>query len=127
VVINHFGDIDVDGGEFSVSRGSQGSGTGSTIWYLHGDFMMANARTRNSNPTPGNARFVIAGDSVQTLTLGEGNTIDDLSIEIESGSTLDLGGGTIGGSGIFWMQNGATVRTAHPGGLDSALAMTGGI
>ncbi|HEX7072122.1 MAG TPA: T9SS C-terminal target domain-containing protein, partial [Rhodothermales bacterium] len=76
VVVNHFGDVDVDGGEFSVSRGSQGSGTGSTIWYLHGgDFRMANARTRNSNPTDGNARFVFAGDSVQTLTLGEGNTI----------------------------------------------------
>lgn len=126
VIIHHYGNIDVDGGNLSISRGSQGGGTGRTIWYLHeGDFMMSNARTQNSNPTPGNARFVFAGDSVQTLMLGPGNTIDNLSIEVASTATLDLGGTSLAGNGIFWMEDDATIRTAHPGGLDSLFAFSG--
>jgi len=117
----------VDGGEFSVSRGSQLSGTGTTIWNLHGDFSMANAQTRNSNPTPGNARFVFAGGGTQTLTLGENNTIDDLSIEVTDSTALDVGLSEIGGDGIFWLPAGATVATSHADGLAGSIQSTGDV
>jgi hypothetical protein len=127
VVVNHFGNVMVDGGEFSVSRGSQLSGTGTTIWNLHGDFSMANAQTRNSNPTPGNARFVFAGGGTQTLTLGENNTIDDLSIEVSDSTTLDVGLSEIGGDGIFWLPAGASVATSHADGLAGSIQSTGDV
>ena len=58
VEVMHYGNVDVTGGTFAISRGSQGSGTGTTRWYLlEGDFSIADAITRNSNPT--GATFVI--------------------------------------------------------------------
>ena len=126
VVVHHFGDVDVQGGNFSVSRGSQGGGTGTTTWILYdGDFSMSGARTQNSNPTAGNAKFLFAEGGVQQLTLGEGNTIDNLSIEVSDSTTLDLGASVIGGSGSFVLQEGATVGTSHPEGLAGSLQTTG--
>ena len=127
VVVHHFGNVSVDGGGFSVSRGSQSSGTGTTLWYLHGDFSMANAQTQNSNPTPGNARFVFASAGTQALTLGENNTIDDLSVEVSDSTTVDLGVSEIGGDGIFWAQAGATLLTAHASGLFGNIQTTGDV
>lgn len=128
VEVHHYGDVLVDGGDFSVSRGSQASGTGTTLWYLYaGDFSLANGQTRNSNPTPGNARFIFAAGDAQALTLGENAQIDNLSIEVSDSTTLDLGVSEIGGNGIFWLQDGATVSTAHVDGLDGNLQTTGEI
>ena len=126
VVVHHFGDVDVQGGNFSVSRGSQGGGTGTTTWILYeGDFAMSGARTQNSNPTPGNAKFLFAEGGVQSLTLGEGNTIDNLSIEVSDSTTLDLGTSVIEGSGSFVLQEGASLATSHPEGLSGNLQTTG--
>nr|NIR96392.1 T9SS C-terminal target domain-containing protein [Gammaproteobacteria bacterium] len=61
VEVNHYGDINVTGGTFGISRGSQGSGMGTTTWNLfEGNLSVSNAELRNSNPTPGNAKFVFA-------------------------------------------------------------------
>ncbi|MEX0746975.1 MAG: T9SS type A sorting domain-containing protein [Rhodothermales bacterium] len=126
VEVHHFGNVDVDGGNFSVSRGSQGGGTGTTTWFLYdGDFSMSNARTQNSNPTPGNAKFVFAEGGLQHLTLGEGNTIDNLSIEVSDSTTLDLGSSEISGNGVFILKDAATVSTSHPNGLEGNLQTTG--
>ncbi|QXD14464.1 T9SS type A sorting domain-containing protein [Rhodocaloribacter litoris] len=126
VVVEHYGNVDVDGGEFSISRGSQGSGTGTTLWYLYGgNFTMANARTRNSNPTPGNARFIFAGGGTQHLTLGADNQIDDLSVEVSDSTTLDVGTSEIGGAGVFILQSGATLATAHPDGVAGSIQTSG--
>lgn len=123
-VINQYGNINVTGGNFSVSRGSQGSGTGSTRWYLHnGNFSMSNAITQNSNPT--NAWFVFDKAGTQTLTLGTGNTLTALPIVVMGGTTLNMGLSQLSGSGLFTLNAGATLATATPGGLDSAIFVTG--
>ncbi len=128
VEVHHFGSVDVDGGNFSVGRGSQGSGTGTTTWYLYeGDFSMANAETKNSNPTAGNAKFVFTRDGVQRLTLGEGNTIENLSIAVADSATLDVGESVIEGSGIFWLESGAALATAHEEGVAGSIQTTGDV
>ena len=127
-VVHHYGDIIVTGGNFSAARGSQGSGSGTTTWFLYdGNFSMSNATTQNSNPTPGNAKYVFAKAGEQELILGENNDIADLSIEVADSTTLDVGASEIEGNGIFVLQDGATVATAHADGLAGNLLMSGEI
>jgi hypothetical protein len=114
--VHHYGNIVVTGGNFSVARGSQGSGSGSTRWYLHeGNFSMAGATTQNSNPS--NAWFVFDQQGTQTLTLGAGNTLTALPIVVSSGTTLDMGSSILAGSGLFTLKEGATLMTALAGGV----------
>ncbi len=123
-VIDHYGNIVVTGGNFSISRGSQGSGSGSTRWYIHqGDFSMSNATTQNSNAA--NAWFVFDKAGTQKLTLGSGNTLTALPIEVATGTTLDMGESKLRGAGLFKLNPGAGVATACNGGLDSAVVVTG--
>jgi phage baseplate assembly protein gpV len=119
VVINTLGNIFVTGGNFSVSRGSQG-GTGTTSWYITGNLSMENATTQNSNST--GAKFIFNGKS-DTLTLGSGNTLTALPIEVASGTTLNMGMSQLAGSGIFTVDSGATLATANLA-LDSCFAST---
>jgi len=130
VIIDHYGDINVTGGNFSVSRGSQGSGTGTTTWNLHvGNFSMSDATTQNSNPTPGNAKFVFANiGGMQNLTLsnvtyGGGG----LPIQVDSAATVNMESSVVGGNDIFTLSNHATLATAHVGGIAGALQTTGAI
>jgi len=124
VEVHHYGDVDVTAGTFAVSRGSQGSGTGSTRWFMHeGDFSIADAQTRNSNPT--NAWFVFDSDTVQhmmldSVTYGGGG----LPIEVASGATLDFGLSELGGNGLFTLDAGATLATSNTGGIDSTIQAT---
>jgi hypothetical protein len=123
ITIHHYGSINVTGGNFSVSRGSQG-GTGSTRWYLHsGDFSMVNTTTQNSNPT--NAWFVFSKPGTQNLSLGTGNTLTSLPFEVAGGTTLNAGTSAVRGSGLITVDAGATVRSANLGGFDSTFAATG--
>jgi hypothetical protein len=122
--IHQYGDMIVTGGNLSVSRGSQGSGSGSTRWYMHqGNFSMSNATTQNSNPT--NAWFIFDKAGTQTLNLGAGNTLTALPIVVNSGTTLDMGLSKLRGSGLFTLNAGATLATACDGGVDSAVTVTG--
>jgi hypothetical protein len=115
-IVHHYGNINVTGGNFSVSRGSQGNGT--TTWYLYeGDFSMSNATTQSSTSTPGGARFVFAKNGTQTLTLGAGNTLTALPIEVSDSTTLDMGASALAGSGIFVANAGATLMTSLAGGV----------
>lgn len=130
VVVDHYGDINVTGGNFSVSRGSQASGTGTTVWNLHeGNFLMSDATTQNSNPTPGNAKFVFTkNDGAQNLmlsnvTYGGGG----LSIQVDSTTTLNMDTTAVDGNGIFTLSAGATLATAHPNGVDGSVQTTGAI
>ncbi|MCR4437462.1 MAG: T9SS type A sorting domain-containing protein [bacterium] len=115
-VVRHHGNITVTGGNFSISRGSQPGGT--TTWYLYaGDFSMSNATTQSSTQTPGGAKFVFAKNGVQRLTLGPGNTLTALPIEVAKGTTLEMGESKLGGSGIFVLNEGAMLLTALAGGV----------
>jgi hypothetical protein len=120
-IVHHYGNVTVTGGNFSISRGSQGGGT--TTWYLHeGDFTMSNATTQNSTATVSGAKFVFMKDGVQTLTLGDGNTLSGLPIEVASGTTLQMGESVLSGSGTFDLNSGAILGTALAGGLESIFA-----
>jgi hypothetical protein len=122
ITINTIRNVDVTGGNFSVSRGSQG-GTGTTTWNLNGDFSMSNATTQNSNPA--GAKFVFAKAGTQTLTLGAGNTLTSLPLEVSSGTTLNMGTSVLAGSGVFTLNSGATLVCAHANGLNGILTNTG--
>ncbi|HLE33331.1 MAG TPA: T9SS type A sorting domain-containing protein [Bacteroidota bacterium] len=123
IVINHGGSINVTGGNFSISRGSQG-GTGTTTWYINnGNFSMSNATTQNSNAA--GAKFVFAKAGTQKLTLGAGNTLTALPIEVAAGSILELDSSIVRGSGNFTVDSGAVLGTGSVYGLDSALVTTG--
>jgi hypothetical protein len=118
--VHHYGNIEVTGGNFSISRGSQANGT--TTWYLYeGDFSMANATTQSSTVTPGGARFVFAKEGTQMLTLGEGNTLTALPIEVSTGTTLDMGASELAGTGIFELNEDATLATGHADGINGSL------
>jgi endo-1,4-beta-xylanase len=125
ITINHSGNINVRGGNFSVSRGSQG-GTGSAIWNFMGDsFRISKATTQNSNP--GGAKFVFAkvGDSqslsFSDVTFGGGG----FPVEVDSGATLDMGTSILQGDGSFNLKAGGTLITAHQEGIDGSIANTG--
>jgi|GEM_PF-891424 endo-1,4-beta-xylanase len=128
VVVNHSGNINVTGGDFSISRGSQG-GTGITIWNLdNGNFSMSNASAQNLTTTPGGAKFVFAATGgSQTLTLGTGNSISSLPIEIRSGATLYTGTSSIAGTGSFSLDSGATIICGNSNGIDGLLSTSGAV
>ena len=123
ITINHSGDINVTGGNFSISGGSQG-GTGTTVWNLTGgNFSMSNATTQNSNSA--GAKFVFKRQGTQSMTLGSGNTLTSLPIEVMSGATLNIGTSELGGSGIFTLNAGATLESGHADGIEGNLKNTG--
>jgi hypothetical protein len=119
--VHHYGNIIVTGGNFSISRGSQGGGT--TTWYIYeGDFSMSNATTQSSTATVDGAKFIFAKQGAQILTLGEGNTLTALPIEVSSGTTLDMGASTLAGSGNFTVREGGMIMTTLAGGVDEITA-----
>ena len=119
------GNIIVTAGNFSVSRGSQG-GTGTTQWYLYGqNFSMSNATTQNSNAA--GAKFIFSGTTQQNLTLTSITFSGGFPVEVASNAILDVGSSEIAGSGIFTLNDDATLQTANVAGLDSTLKNTGTI
>jgi xylan 1,4-beta-xylosidase len=124
IEIHHHGNIDVTGGDFSVSRGSQG-GSGTTVWNLNGNVSLSNCTTQNSNIT--GAKFIFTKDEdIQTLTFldvtfGSGG----FPVEVDNGTTLDVGKSSLEGDGSFQIKSGATLLTAHVNGLDGSIATTG--
>jgi hypothetical protein len=120
-IVHHYGNIEVTGGNFSIARGSQPGGT--TTWYLYeGNLSISNATTQSSTATPGGAKFVFAKAGTQTLTLGAGNTLTALPIEVNSGTTLDMGSSALAGSGIFILNEGAALMTSLAGGVAEIFA-----
>ncbi len=123
VTVHVYGNVVATSGNFSVARGSQG-GTGVTNFYVHGNFSLSDASTQNSNP--GGAKFIFAGASPQTLsfsnvTFGGGGC----PVEVDSGSTLNVGESQFGNSGTFDLKAYATLGCGNAGGLDSTLQNTG--
>jgi len=125
-IIHHYGNIEVTGGNFSITRGSQANGT--TTWYLYeGNFSMSNATTNNSNVTPGGAKFVFAKPGgTQNLALSNVTyNANAIPFQVESSTTLDMESNELAGSGVFTLNAGATLATAHAGGIAGALQTTG--
>ena len=124
ITINHVGNIDITGGNFSVSRGSQG-GSGKTQWNLHGNVSLTNATTQNSNPGGATFIFTNVGSSqllsFSAVTFGSGG----FPVEVDSGVTLDIGTNILKGDGSFDLKAGATLSTAHADGINGSIANTG--
>jgi len=124
--VHHYGNIHVTGGNFSISRGSQPNGT--TRWYMYeGNFFMENATTQNSTATVGGAKFVFAKEGgVQTLTLGEGNDLLALPIEVAGDAILHMGESVLAGSGTVNVLEGGILGTALAGGLEAIFGNVAG-
>lgn len=124
--VDHHGDIIVTGGNFSIARGSQGNGSGSTTWNLHGgDFRMSGATSQNSNKD--GATFVFRGDEVQHLELDAETDIANLPFEVAEGATVDFGLSELAGADRFVLADGAFLATAHPDGINGAVQTTGDV
>jgi hypothetical protein len=119
------GNIIVNGGNFGVSRGSGPDVT----WKLYGNMTVTNAVLQNSGGTHAN-KLVFAGIGVQNLTLTNvtyGGGSNYFTVEVQSGSTLNLGTSFISSSntGSFLLLAGASLATGNPGGIDSTIRCTG--
>ncbi|WP_421775284.1 T9SS type A sorting domain-containing protein [Gracilimonas sp.] len=116
--INHYGDITVDGGNFSISRGS-----GPIVnWYMHGGSITFNAgETQNSNARSESA-FVFAGqDTVQHLNISEAVDISHLPIRVATGAYLDLGTSNLSESGDhFTLEAGGTLASSDSAAFSAA-------
>lgn len=125
VTINQGGNINITGGQFSISGGTQG-GTGTTIWNLtNGDFSASDASIQSSTTTPLGAGFVFKKAGLQNLTIGTGGTISALPVEVDSGTTLDIGTSELTGNGHFMLDSGATLEMAHSNGTDGNIQTSG--
>jgi hypothetical protein len=124
VTIHHHGDIHVTGGNFAITRGSQGN-TGETYWYLYdGDFHMENATTQNSSA--GRASFVFAGEGIQELHLDNVTYAGGgLPITVADGATLHITGDPVRGNAYFRVADGGALATTAPGGFDGVIATSG--
>lgn len=125
VTVNQSGNINITGGQFSLSGGTQG-GTGTTVWNLNdGDFSVSDATVESSTTTPSGAAFVFKKAGIQNLNIGAGNTIDALPIEVDSGTTLNMGTSELTGEGHFMLASGATLEMAHSDGIDGNIQTSG--
>ncbi|MEX2362521.1 MAG: hypothetical protein WD597_02810, partial [Balneolaceae bacterium] len=90
--VDHYGDINVTGGNFSIARGSQGNGSGTTTWNLFGDFNMADAESQNSNPD--GAKFVFANGGTQVVNFSEVDFGSRVNYDVTDSTTLEIADGT---------------------------------
>lgn len=124
-IVNHHGNIVVNGGNFSIARSNQ-SNTGTTVWNLLGGNMTLNAGTSQNSNAAG-AKFVFAGTDVQNVEVSASYDVSGaaLAMEIAEDAIVRLGSSVISGSGNFTLLAGGEVQTAHTDGLAGNLTTTG--
>lgn len=117
-VVHHYGNIEVTGGNFSISRGSTPGGT--TNWYIYeGDFYMENATTQNSTVPAGTgaANFVFAKNGTQRFELGENNNIQRIPLLVSDSTMLDMGASVLSGGDPLRVEPGGGISTSLAGGI----------
>ncbi len=136
ITINVYGNVSVNGNpanvewtNFSISRGSQGN-SGTATWNFHGDVSVSNARIQNSTGTAagGLGKFVFTKNGTQQLILSNiySTTLAAINIEVDSGTTLNIGSTTLTGSnGFFKLNPTATLQTSNVAGIEGNLTNTG--
>ncbi|MEQ8526010.1 SusE domain-containing protein [Gracilimonas sp.] len=116
--IHHHGNITVDGGNFSISRGS-----GPIVnWYLYeGDFTFNAGETQNSNARAGSA-FIFAGEeTAQHLAVSDEVEISHLPILVQDGAYLDMGTSNLSESGDnFTLEAGGTLASSDSAAFSAA-------
>lgn len=137
ITVNTYGNIIATGDpdniantNFSISRGSAPTVT----WNLYGDTIsLSNVTTQNSANPSTKAKFIFAKQGEQTIILSNvafGTTSAAIHIDVASGSILNLGTTVLSGTGTtntgsFRLLSGATLVTAHPGGINGNIQCTG--
>lgn len=126
IVVNTYGDIIVTGGNFSVSRGS---GT-NVLWNLYGNFSVTNATLQNSGGVSRTQKLLFAKAGTQSITLTNvqyGGGTAPFTMEVKSGSTLNMGTNVVSSSnsGSFIIDAGGTVETGNPGGIAGSIQCLG--
>ncbi len=121
ITINCYGNITATGGSnFSISRGS-----GPTVrWNFYGDSLtLSNATTQTSGSSD---VFVFAKHGNQYLKL-DGATFGSggIPIEVDTGAVLFMGTSSIGGSGNFAVDSGATIASGDTTGLNGNITTSG--
>ncbi|MEX2604529.1 MAG: hypothetical protein WD361_10005, partial [Gracilimonas sp.] len=123
ITIHHYGSINVESGNFSISRGS-----GPIVyWYMYeGDFSMAAGKTQNSNGRSGSA-FIFAGeDIVQHMDVSADVDMANLPVRVDSGAYLDIGTTSFQPNGDnFTLNAGGTLATADTVGFDTNFELAG--
>lgn len=135
ITINTYGNIIVLGDpgnlasvNFSISRGSGPNVT----WNLFGDsLVIENATTQNSGGAK--CKFVFSKVGEQFLRMQNvaySTSSAAISFDVVSGSILHLGSTQLTGSstintGSFRVLSGATIYSAHPGGINGNIQCTG--
>ncbi len=120
------GDIILTGGVFSVSRGSAPDVT----WKLYGNFLASNADLRNSGELHVNTLELVGAKyhliSLTNVTYAGGGG-SYFTIQVDSGSTADLGTSVISSlnDGSFIVRPGATLVCADPAGINGNIQCTG--
>lgn len=114
-VLNISGNLSLSGGTLDVFRQSANSGT----LNLNGDFSMSGGTlTKGGN---GTANFNFSKSGTQTYAKTGGNITNTLNFTVNTGSTLNMGAHVLdGSSGSFTLSSGATLVTAHTGGITTS-------
>ena len=85
-----------------------GSGTGTAILNLEGDFNFTSGTITKESPS-GTATINLTGTTVQSYT-GGGTFSQDVDFVIENFAIVDLGTSSLGGNGDFTLEGGGTMR-----------------
>ncbi len=120
ITIDSYGNIEVTGGNFSISRGSGPL----VVWNSYGNSLsISNAETQTSGS---NDVFVFAKQGTQSITLnnvhfGGGG----IPMEVDTGATLMMGMNVVSGDGSFTVDSGATVAFGDTAGVDGNVTVSG--
>jgi hypothetical protein len=91
--VSIYGKVNVNTtGNFSITRGSQGSGTGTSIWYFYGDSIKMKAKVmQNSNSGTDVTKFIFKKSGTQYLSIIPDTVSGNATpIEVSTGTTLTL-------------------------------------
>ena len=121
VTMEHSGNVNITGGLLRLN-----DGLGSMVWNLtSGNITISNAEVQKGTAMPLGSGFILKKAGIQTITIGSGNSISALPIEVRSGTTLNMGTNELVGNGHFVLDSGATMETAHASGIDGNIQIGG--
>lgn len=106
-------------GDFSISAGTFTLATNNKVgtYYVGGNFSFSGGTiTETSSSTTSTIYF--NGNKTQTYTRSGGTISNNIRFTVNSGTNLDVGTSIINGAGLFTLNSGATLTTAHANGLD---------
>lgn len=115
-VLNIVGNIQINSSGGIDLVALAGSGTGSTIMNVSGDFLLNSGELKNT--TDASTCDIVFNGTVDAQTFTNTGTISErLNFEVNNGAFVDLGTSPISGTGSFTLNGGGTVKVGSPNGL----------